>query len=955
MRTDEGLKFGRFQLQRRQRRLLMDGALLEVGGPAIDILEALIDAGGALVSKEELLDRAWPGMVVEEHNLTAQIHALRKALGYNRDLIRTVSRHGYTFTGKVGINTMPAQVIAAVHASATNIPTQVDALIGRDHEVQEVLGLQMQRRLLTLTGPGGIGKTRLALEVARKLLPFFSDGVWLAELATLSDAALVPANLASVLRLQAGAPARSIEAIASALTGKNLLLVLDNCEHLVAEAARVVEALLHGSSSVQILTTSREPLRAEGEMVYRVLPLAIPAPGLSAAEEILCYGAVQFFIARANAAGMRSETGAVQLATIAAICRRLDGIPLAIELAAARVASLGLNTVLARLDDRFALLTSGRRTALARQQTLHATLDWSHNLLDRSERVLLRRLAVFSGAFPLEAASVVITDSERAPIDIVNGISSLVAKSLISSEADTAGISYRLLETTRAYALDKLGESGEREPLARRHAEYYLDLFHQAEREWDSRPTADWLREYSGKIDNLRAALDWASSPSGDSALAAALTAAAVPLWFEMWLLEECHARAEHALTVFEDGQKRDDRVRMRLYAAVAFSQAYTARWTRDTYVAWTNALEAAQTLDDAEYQLRALWGIWGTLVNRGEFSQGLVIAKRFSSLAETRSDGGDQLVGDRLTGAALHFLGDQGRAREHIERMLAGYVTPKHRSPAVRFQSDQRVTAQMYLARILWLQGCPEQAARVAEADVEDARATNHVLSLCNALAGAACPIALLTGDLAAAERYATILLDRTAREALEIWRAHGLCFEGEVLRRRGDVATGLLRLRAGTNRLIRAGFNQYLPALLGVLAEGLAAGGEVSEASAVTDAAITRSERSHGHWCLPELLRVKGEIVLRTDATNGPAAAQKHFLASLDLAQMQGALSWKLRTATSMARLSRDQGRVADAYELLKDVQACFGEGHGTADFANARRLLQELAAGRRRNRHD
>ena len=298
------------------------------------------------------------------------------------------------------------------------------------------------------------------------------------------------------------------------------------------------------------------------------------------------------------------------MAMIAAICRRLDGIPLAIELAAARAAALGIEELSARFDDRFQLLTGGRRTALPRHQTLRATLDWSYELLAEPERVILRRLAVFAGFFSLEAAGAVAASPEAAPSEVVDGVSSLVAKSLVAAEIDSAIARYRLLDTTRAYAIEKLGESGERERLVRRHAEYYRDLFEQAQSKLEARCAGEWPVDYARQLDNLRAALDWAFSPAGDASVGVALTAAAVPLWMHLSLLEECRGRVERALAALAAGASRDTRHEMKLQAALGASLIYI-RNGPETGAAWTKALEVAEGLDNAEYRLRSLLGLW--------------------------------------------------------------------------------------------------------------------------------------------------------------------------------------------------------------------------------------------------------------------------------------------------------------------------------------------------------
>ena len=331
------------------------------------------------------------------------------------------------------------------------------------------------------------------------------------------------------------------------------------------------------------------------------------------------------------------------LATIAAICRRLDGIPLAIELAAARTAALGVEQIVAHLDDRFDLLTGGRRTALPRHQTLRATLDWSYELLREPERVILRRLGIFSGVFSLEAASAVAASPDIPPAQVMRGLADLVAKSLVVTEMDHVA-HYRLLDTMRAYALEKLAESGDSALLARRHAEYYRDLFERAEAESDTRPTAEWLADYGRKIDNLRVALDWAFSPIGDPSIGAALTAAAVPLWMQLSLAGECRRRAEQALAAIAAGVEVDARREMKLHAALGASLMYTGGGGGpDVAAVWNKALEIAESLADAKYQMLSLWGLWAFHVNGIEHHTALTLARKFSSLAATSPNPNDR------------------------------------------------------------------------------------------------------------------------------------------------------------------------------------------------------------------------------------------------------------------------------------------------------------------------
>ena len=471
-RAVHALVFGRFRFVVHSRELSADGTPIALGSRALEVLSVLVEAGGELVTKDELLSRVWPTTIVEENNLQFQISSLRKALGPDRDLIRTVSGRGYRFVGEIALEAprapnldkrafdQPEATIIELHPrmSAGNLPAPASDIVGREAHLHDLSALVTANRLVTLVGAGGIGKTRLAIELARRLQPTF-DSVCVAELGALSDPGLVPGAVASALGLGGGAisPAR----LAASLGARPHLLVLDNCEHVVEAAASIAETLLHACASLRVIATSREPLRAEGEWVYRAPPLDVPPEGEEDLEFVLQHSAARLFIERMRAAAPSTPLAATAAGAVTKICRRLDGIPLAIELAAARAAVLGVEALAARLDDRLSLLTDGRRTAPPRHQTLRATLDWSHELLSELERVVMRRLAVFAGDFTREAAALASGFGEVSAAKALQCLESLVAKSLVAADLSAPSPRYRLLETMRAYAIDKLAESGE--------------------------------------------------------------------------------------------------------------------------------------------------------------------------------------------------------------------------------------------------------------------------------------------------------------------------------------------------------------------------------------------------------------------------------------------------------------------------------------------------------------
>jgi predicted ATPase len=422
--------------------------------------------------------------------------------------------------------------------SRTNLPFPLTSFIGRTSQVAEITRLASTTRLLTLTGPGGVGKTRLAQEVAGQLR--FADGVWMVDLAPLSQAGDVPQAVALALGVRQEAKRPALSTLVDALRERELLLLLDNCEHLIPACLEVIAALLGACLALSILATSREALGVGGELLWRVPSLSVPpssfdqpAQGGAEAitEQVRSSEAVQLFLTRAQAVRPDFHLTPLNAAAIARICQRLDGIPLAIELAAARVQVLSSEQIAARLADRFGLLTRGHRLALPRQQTLRASLDWSYGLLEDGEQRLLRRLAVFAGAFSLEAAEAVCSSGEDGgPLEMLDGVSQLVNKSLVVMEEQEAQAHYRLLETVRQYALEKLEGSGEGERLRDQHLAYALALVRAAEPGLHGPEQVRWKRRVEQAYVNLRAACDWALDRK-QWELALQLAAGLWPFW----------------------------------------------------------------------------------------------------------------------------------------------------------------------------------------------------------------------------------------------------------------------------------------------------------------------------------------------------------------------------------------------------------------------------------------
>jgi predicted ATPase len=430
-----------------------------------------------------------------------------------------------------------ATTAAAIPAAGSNLPQQPTSLIGREAELAEIKSQLAGHRLVTLTGAGGVGKTRLAIEAGRALLVRFPDGVWLAELAPLSDAQLVTSIIGEVLGVSLSAPAAAIETLAAALKGKQLLLIIDNCEHVIAEAARVAEALIRACPRLSILASSRERLAIGGESVIRVPSLPTPQASTTlTAASARAYPSVRLFVERACALGLGFALTDANAAAVGAICQRLDGIPLAIELAVPRLKVLSVEELACRLDERFRLLTGGSRTALPRQQTLHALIDWSYGLLSDAEKLLLARLSVFSGSATLASIAAVVAGAGIPKDQVGDLLLSLVEKSLVHADPAGGGTRYRLLETTRYYAAEKLADAM---AMRQRWAERLVTRFAAATAEWETTATQQWLARYEADVDNLRGALEWAFGPDGDVAVGLDLVGHSHVLWAELGLMLE--------------------------------------------------------------------------------------------------------------------------------------------------------------------------------------------------------------------------------------------------------------------------------------------------------------------------------------------------------------------------------------------------------------------------------
>lgn len=944
------MQIGRVEISLDRRELLVDGKSQVLGSRAFDILELLVAAHGQVVSRDEIFRRVWPNTVVEQNNIQVHISALRKALGESRDLIDTVPGRGYRLlrpdSGSAEPDALPAERRLEMPAAFERISSsRTSPLFGREQAVTEVIEALGTSPLVSLVGPGGIGKTRLAFEAASTLVASSRIVVRVISLASLVDSRFLTDVVASSLGVKPPGGDCSIVRIAAMLSDQNLLIVLDNCEHLVRDAAIVCEALIHARPGIRIIATSREPLRVAGEFVYFVPTLAVPKPD-DAGETILESPAVQLFLSRAGGHQFNPPLDENTLSLVGTICRRLDGIPLALELAAARAASLGVAVLAVELNDRFRILTGGFRTAPLRQQTLKATLDWSYQLLGSVEQRVLRRLGAFIGDFSLDAAMAVAGDSVLSRDVLKDAVAGLTARSLILTSADAPYKHYRLLETTRVYACQKLDESGEGGLVFSQHARYFLDVFDGLLERRSESGSASWVESVQFALDNARSALDWCFASRDSLSLGISLAAAVIPCLYDVSSINECRQRSSQVLRLMDELNLTNEVARMRLLAAFAASRSHTLGPLGETHAAWSDVLALAVKAGNRDFEARALIGLWNSAQFGGEGRRALYFARRFMSVAGQQGSETLSVLAKRVVGVSLHFHGNQTSARMYLQQMLSQYDHDRHQWRTIGFRVDHRVAAQATYARVLWLQGHIEDAKAVAHSALEAARESGHELVLCYVLTEAVVPLNLFLNEREEAQANLAVLHGICVRHDLSVWSASSHCLELHFASQT-NVSTSLIaQFRHAINDLQALGFGCHVSFHTAQLAATLGRAGLPDEARELLQAAMTRCENKHDLWYFSELQRIQGEFQRIAGQIQEATAT---FEAALARARDQGAKALELRIVVSLAKLWRDEGKTASALNLLDVTLAAFS-GRPSAhfdDYRHACTLRDDLVA--------
>lgn len=921
--------FGPFRLIPSQALLLEGDRPLHLGSRALAILQVLAERAGQVVEKEELARLVWPKTFVDETNIRVHISNLRRALGDGQRgsrYIVNIPGRGYRFAVAVdrSLDTQPSDENIV---STSELPHFITRLIGRDDAAAKLNHELARDRMVTVVGSGGIGKTSLVLAATPSWLADSGYELRFVDLALVSDPATVSTTVASTIF---GTKVREdvIAALLHELRIRRLLIILDNCEHVIAAAGSFCETVLAGTHNVRLLATSREALRIPGEHIHRLA--ALPTPPVSetiTAAEALQYPAVQLFVERAIANVDTFEIRDADATAIGNICRRLDGVPLSIEFAAARTDLFDVHSIAQRLDDRFSLLTKGSRNALPRQESLLAVLEWSCGLMSGERKIVLSRLSVFAGHFSVDDAIDVVSGEGISRQTVLESLSDLVDKSILLADASGPAIFYRLLETTQAYSYERLQASGAIDAVHRRHARRFLNVC-QA---YIARPTDQ--RELRRILVDVRVALEWSFGRRADIALGVALAAAATPFILELTLLRDYRRYIDLALKSLADNSIASTwdfapRAEISLRIAQVFAHLFLDKSYAELPYHLERGRRIAIEIGDIPHQLKVLWMEYGIAVNQGRYNHALEWAEIYSEVAAKSDELMADPISHRLLSGALCDLGQYTRAQEHAEKALR---IDREAAVGIRFNAyemDHWVASKSKLVKALWLRGRPDDAKAEAHQCLSEALNVGQEQTTCFALGFHIIPVVIWRGDLDEAASFVSLLL-KLSHNVFQHYHDWGQLYR-QFLDTVGPVADR-------DRRLFEVGLNAKVPAQADMLA--------TFDVSLVRPDVLARAEANQSIWVAPEVLRATAHRLVIGANNVASTAAETTLLRSLDLAQSGGAKGWELRIATSLALLYERLDRRLEARDVLENTLNEFTQGHDTRDVRTALQLLSSL----------
>jgi len=928
------LSFGPFELSIANRLLTNDAKVVPLGARAMDLLIVLLEQANKVVGRRTLIERVWPERGAEQVSLRVHISALRKALDQSdsgRRYIANIPGRGYSFV--VPVTSRASQMSENPKEPPTpRVPARLMRMLGREGAVAEIQAKLAGQKFVTIIGPGGVGKTTVAVAVAHEMGAAFDGQVLFIDLSALGDDSLVAPAIATSLGMSVRTN-NVVPALIDRLQERPTLIILDCCEHLIDGASAVAEELIRRVPTLYLLATSREAMRVEGEHVYELDGLECPPEDSNPpARDALQYSSVQLLVDRVRAVRSDFELTDADAPIAAGICRRLDGIPLAVELAACRVDIFGLGKTASLLDERLNLSWVGRRTAPSRHQTLNATLEWSYDLLGEAEKRILNRLSVFAGGFTFEAAVAIVADETVDEANVSDCIWELRSKSMIAAQGQDGRL--RLLDPTRAFALQRLARSDEQDLFRRRHALYFTDLFRQGA----AMDISGWSKELGIEVDNLRAALNWAFSGTGDAKIGVELAAASASAWMGMALLTECVEWMRKAISHLDD-MNSGTRQEMVLQSALASCVMFTGGMTEKSYATWAKALLLAEGLDDIDYQMDAVLVLWAHELRVPNYAEAIRLADRGGEVSEGTGRIGAIATANYMRGITYYHAGRITEAQDLLELSLHRDDEVSRQLLIKRFGYDRKVDNLAGLATLAWLRGSPDQARRFNQMAVAEARQSNRTVNLCGALSFAGFIAYLTNPDDGEAEALVDELGTHAGKYALHNYQGLGLGMQAIYEIRRGEqISAASAMLYAGLEKLSAARYGIFDWFLQAEFAMCMALAGRPREGLDVFERA--KIDLDESRWYGPELHRIRGELALSSG--EGLAVGRQYFQRAFELANRQASLSWALRAATSLAIAEKSTGRKEAAWRTLQATHAKFRDDLESHDLRLAKQVL-------------
>lgn len=833
-------------------------------------------------------------------------------------------------------------------AFPNNLPAQSTSLVGREKELADILDRlgSSEVRLLTLTGPGGIGKTRTALQAGADLIGRFKDGVFLIDLAPIRNPTSFPTAIAQTLGMRENVERPAFSELKEQLRAKMMLLILDNFEQVTAAASMVGE-LLRECPHLKLLVTSREALRVRGENIYPIPPLALPSidrvgPTI---EQITQYEAVRLFIERAQAVKPDFTVTNENAPAVAEICWRLDGLPLAIELAAARLRLFPPQALLERLGNRLKILKGGASDLPARQQTLRDTIEWGYELLDSEEQRLFELLSVFTGGCTFEAvesAARMVEPVNQSGTDILEGLASLVDKSMLRLvEQDNGEARVHMLETIREFAAERLAANPAFcAAVQRSHAEFFADF---AQRQWEQlsgneREAA--LLEMGAELENLRVAWRYWVQQKDLLSLGKCVDS--------LWLFYDVRGRynatlelTTDLLEVLSSTPSTPELAQQELVLRTSLARAMLATkgYTSEVEEAYTRALELSQTAGDLHQSFPVLRGLYSFYTFRGEFDKVLPLGEQIMDLAERYNDPDLRIEGHFVLGSYFAFTGNTAAGLEHWEKGIS--LIDPHRQRSNRFRLGNYTGVSSYVASslILWGIGYPDRSLQYAQAALELAKEIDHPYSQAYALYH----IGFLhywRHENETSLSYAQELLDIAEKYQFQIWHAVGTCLQGIGIALLGRAEEGLSLLREGME--LYQGLKSppiFLPLLRSLQIQAYGLAGKVQLGLNLLDEVFGMPSAGYGSVLMIDLLILKGDL-LQAHSPGNNTEAEQWYLQAQQSARDLGAITLELRSAIKLARLWLNQ----EGQQLLREAVEKFSEGFATPEMLEARQLLGE-----------